>query len=372
MKYELVLNQITNNDNTTKQTVKQTLLAKTKLSIADIVTAIESPPQVIASAESSAELDLLYQSLQTAGGQVTIRYINEADSEVDNQTIFSSKQITPDEHAKDSMMQGSSTQPQSIQPKAKLGSIESTFQNRASKKDGADTQQAHLTSATTASIHLDERHKHLIIITLVGALICAGLLYLGRATLGPSNDDQTSENFFADNLVPESKSTPPTTPQVLKQNKELTPLKDLEWVNVNDQRSIRGRFEIVEDQVYSLHIWVEFPPPNQLSDAEIVAGKIAPPWLEKITINDVKVQHQDKGRFLASTFAKAFITHHGQKKRYLFDAVIAGQLDLEEQTINGRLLINKGFSVLPKNTDLVFEFEEDYRFFLEAQINTQG
>ena len=106
-------------------------------------------------------------------------------------------------------------------------------------------------------------------------------------------------------------------------------------------------------------------------DIEIVSNIAPPPWVEKVSINNLKIVNKTDNKYIAIGTAKTFIVVGKKKYRIAADAVVSGQLDLALGKITAKILLNKGFrDKLPEDTNYLLEDHgaTNFNFFLSSDI----
>ncbi|NLF24994.1 MAG: hypothetical protein GX589_04970, partial [Deltaproteobacteria bacterium] len=139
------------------------------------------------------------------------------------------------------------------------------------------------------------------------------------------------------------------------------------------QYSMDADFTLKGGKLESLLLTLTTPQPPEPSDVQLAEGKFAQAWLEKLVVDQMHLTHKPKAEFLASGNAKLFIKSHKGPERVVAKAVITGGYTAEPAVLTAKVLINRGFKELPKNTTFLFETlpNGDYRFFCSLSLNAR-
>jgi hypothetical protein len=162
-------------------------------------------------------------------------------------------------------------------------------------------------------------------------------------------------------------------------NNSLAPKKQKKEINLfraeskTPEREIVSEFEVKKDKLESLSIVVTTPKPPKLTDEDIIENKVRAPWVEKVVVHGLAVKNKDNCEFLAFGAAKIFIDYKKIKKRYTGNAAISGQYNKDNQNIQAKILINMGYTDLPKDVSFKFvrQGKGKYNFFLSEEIEAR-
>ncbi len=125
----------------------------------------------------------------------------------------------------------------------------------------------------------------------------------------------------------------------------------------NENYNLNGKYEYLDGKLIKITINISTPQPNSLTDLELVNKVEPPPWIKRITLENLKITNKDNQEFLGLGTANIFVIFGKEQYRMGADAVITGIFNVDKKEVMSKLLLNKGFSELPKDSDYVLEHE---------------